>query len=635
MVPRARLRRSTLVLLILLTGYGPAYRAAGTIEVASLDFEGVRAVDEDRLKAVLGTQVSSRLPWGRAHVFDRAVFEEDLKRIEAFYHDRGYPDARVASFDVSLNDRKDEVRLSVVVSEGEPILTEAVRLLGFEVIPEHLAELRDRIPVEPGTPRDRLAVQAARELAAGALRDHGYPDAKVEATEEPGSGPRRVVVTLQAVAGNIARFGAIEIAGNSSVDAEVIRRQVTFRPGELFQAGRLAETQQKLYGLELFQFANVEAVGRENGGLDVTTRVTVAEGKHRRITFGFGYGTEEKARADVQWRHVNFFGGARTAGIHGRWSSLSRGVRVNFNEPYLFRPNLSLGLSGERWFADEPAYKLDSFGSRAVVKHQRIRRNPLTRREAATTHAVSFINELEEFSIANAALEDLSFRDELIALGLDPRTGVGKGTLSALAYDFQRNTAANLLDASRGYVVSVHLENGGRWLPGGFDYLELSGEGRYYHTIGRRVVLAARARLGAIDGAGPEAENVPFFKRYFLGGSSSLRGWGRFEVSPLSGSGLPIGGHSVLETSAELRAPILGKLGGVLFVDAGNAWSSPWDINLGDLEYSVGPGLRYNTPVGPIRVDVGYQLTPLDGLLVNGRPERRRWRLHFSIGQAF
>jgi outer membrane protein insertion porin family/translocation and assembly module TamA len=128
---------------------------------------------------------------------------------------------------------------------------------------------------------------------------------------------------------------------------------------------------------------------------------------------------------------------------------------------------------------------------------------------------------------------------------------------------------------------------------------------------------------------------VPFFKRYFLGGSNSLRGWGRFEVSELSASGLPIGGHSFLEMSAELRAPLFGKVTGVAFIDAGSVEARAWDIAFKDLRFDVGPGLRYVTPVGPIRVDFGFQLNPIPNLLVDGVPETRRWRLHFSLGQAF
>jgi outer membrane translocation and assembly module TamA len=106
-------------------------------------------------------------------------------------------------------------------------------------------------------------------------------------------------------------------------------------------------------------------------------------------------------------------------------------------------------------------------------------------------------------------------------------------------------------------------------------------------------------------------------------------------VSPLSENGLPLGGDSMFAFSEELRAVVRGNLGAVLFLDAGNVWAESWSVNLKDLRYAVGPGLRYQTPVGPIRFDVGYQLNPIPGLLVNGELQSRRWRLHFSIGQAY
>ena len=140
-------------------------------------------------------------------------------------------------------------------------------------------------------------------------------------------------------------------------------------------------------------------------------------------------------------------------------------------------------------------------------------------------------------------------------------------------------------------------------------------------------------RSGPANPIAIDTISVPFSKKYFLGGATSIRGWGRYEVSPLI-SGVPIGGDSMLAFSAELRAMLHGNFGGVLFFDGGNVWADPWAFKLNDLKYSIGPGLQYQTPIDPIRFDVGYQLNPIDGLRTDGNSSRR-WRIHFSIGQAF
>ena len=237
------------------------------------------------------------------------------------------------------------------------------------------------------------------------------------------------------------------------------------------------------------------------------------------------------------------------------------------------------------------------------------------------------------YVISEEALNDPTFRDQLIALGLDPRTGDGGGRVGALTFDYHRSTTNNVLDSRRGSVVQFHLERSGSFLAGEFDYTEVTFETRYYKTIGRLGVVATRGRIGTIDGAGPDDVDVPFFKFYFLGGSNSLRGWGRFEVSPLSGSGLPIGGHTMVEASSELRMPLFGNSSVVVFADAGSVAGPAWQLDA--LRYDVGSGLRYLTPVGPFRVDFAYQLNPIPGLLIDGLPETRHWRVHFSLGQAF
>ncbi len=299
-------------------------------------------------------------------------------------------------------------------------------------------------------------------------------------------------------------------------------------------------------------------------------------------------------------------------------------MRLDYREPFFLSPYLSLNFDGQAWQADEPVYDSKQLGGRATLRYQT---------NAQTFFTVSLANEYDRSTVDPAALEDFTIRDDLIALGLDPTTGGSRGTLSAIAFDVTRTTTNNLLNPTTGYLLSGHLEQAGRWLWGSYNFWSVSGEARHYLPAGA-VVFANRARVGILSPIDDDPANVPFYRRYFLGGSSSVRGWGRFEISPLT-QGFPVGGESVFEASSELRFPLAGKFSAVAFVDLGNVWREANGIDLGDLRYAVGPGIRYQTPIGPARFDVGYQLNPIEGLLVDGEEQKRRFRLHFSIGQAF
>jgi outer membrane protein assembly complex protein YaeT len=613
-------------LLLLVTLFAGACREQGDIKIHTLDFQGVTQVDKAALKAALQTKAGSKLPWGHKTYFDRKAFEADLARIQAFYRDRGFPDARVTSFDVKLNDKQDQVDVVVKIAEGSPTLVTGVDLTGFDVLPARQQRfLRASLPLQPDKPLDRQLAIASRERALNVFRDNGYPYAEV-VTSQKDIGDHKVEFTLAATPGILAHFGPIQIEGEKSVGENVIRRELLYKPGDVYRRRDMRQTQRKLYGMELFQFANVESLeDRKVQNPEVPTRVVVAEGKHRRLTTGIGYGSEEKARATVTWEHLNFFGGARQVTAQAKWSSLDRGAKVDLVEPYFMSPHLSLNFEGIGWQAVEPVYTLNTIGGRATIRHQTSSQSYL---------AFSFNDEFQRSTITQAALGDFTIRNNLIALGLDPRTGITRGTTASVAFDANRNTTNNILDANRGYVLQGHVEQAGKWLWGTYNYWEVTGEVRHYTRVARRFIWANRLHAGSIDPLGGGDSAVPFFKRYFLGGATSIRGWGRFEVSPLIG-GLPVGGLSMLEGSSEVRMPLVGKIGGVAFFDLGNSSDKSMNFGVSNLRYAVGPGLRYLTPVGPARVDFGWQLNPEPNLLVNGKPEARQWRIHFSIGQAF
>jgi outer membrane translocation and assembly module TamA len=293
------------------------------------------------------------------------------------------------------------------------------------------------------------------------------------------------------------------------------------------------------------------------------------------------------------------------------------------------RRGLSLEASASTWWTAEPIYTSATYGAEMGVRY---RFGPRRQRGGPVDSIrVGYVHDFLHYQVRPETLADLSNVDALIALGLDPTTGEGRGTTAAVTADYTRTVVDVPGDPHLGYGLVVHAEHADPALGGTFRYRELTAEARGYLPLGS-TVLAIRARAGTL--AARKDTDVPFSSRYFLGGSTSLRGWGRYEVAPLR-DGIPIGGRSILDGSLEWRVPVTGPLGVVGFVDTGNVWAGDFDATALGLRTDVGGGLRYRTPIGLVRADIGVQMDPIDGLLINGRPATRRWRLHLSIGQAF
>jgi outer membrane protein insertion porin family/translocation and assembly module TamA len=604
----------------------------GDIEVKAIDFSGVEAFPVEDLAAVLATRKSGRFFWSPKHYFDQNAFEADLKRIHAYYVDRGYPDVQIADVDVALNEARTEVRIRIAVDEGEPVIVDSVRFEGFDVLPEAARGQLDTVPLQEGAPRDRNLVRATRDLASSLFHDNGYPFGFVDAGERPASNPDRVVITFRADPGDLMQFGETSVDGLTAVDPAVVRHGLAFQPGDLFRQSLVATTQRRLSAIDVFDLATVTPQFDEAAGGRVPLHITVAEGKPRRIRLGVGYGTEERARGSINWEHLNVFGDARHFEAEARASYLDQSLRLSFLEPYLMRPGWSLDITALAERTRQLTYDARTYGASAMVHYHHERGGNPAREPVRYDVDFGYRNEFLSYGIREESLADLSRRDERIALGLDPETGRGSGTLAALDVDVSRSAVDDALQPRRGTVASLHVEHAAPWLGGTHDFTEVLFDGRAYLPVGGWV-LANRAMLGVVSAE--DSSTVPFSKRYFLGGATSLRGWGRYQVSPLNEDGLPIGGRTLVEVSTELRFPLTTRLHGAFFVDAGSVGASDWNVEALRFRANIGPGLSYQTPIGPVRADLGFQLTPIDGLVVNGRAEARRWRLHVSIGHPF
>ena len=501
-----------------------------------------------------------------------------------------------------------------------PVTIDGVQIEGFDVLPVDAREQLERaLPLRAGTVLTSEREQAAGERAVQILQNHGYPYAQVSLERVPIDSTRTRVV-LRAQPGTLGYFGPIDITGNRRVDDVIIRRRLAYAPGDLFRRSAIERTQQRIGSLGLFKSVEIRARDIDMQPAEVPTLITVVEQSPWQWNLGASYAAGERLGFDGRVSNLNFLGAARRLDLQGRVSRIETTGEVAFTQSEVWHPALSLSLQARHQEIDEQSFFVMSRGGQAAVGWR-------------WTPAL-----VTTFSYA-AAFERSDVDEDL-----DVLLGLQDGMLNAWSIDFDHRRVpgarrADLLvadiDEPPTQVLSAHIEQAGGWMPGTFNYFNVIGDVRHYRrAFDDRVVFASRLRYGAIDPAGPEAD-VPLLKRFFLGGSNEMRGWGIYEVSPLSASGEPVGGKGMVTATGEVRVRLLPRLSGAVFVEAGNVWQDSWAVHLDDLLYDLGPGLRLQTPFGLIRVDFGYQLKTLDGLRIDGQPQKYRWRFNMGIGEAF
>ncbi|HYY04968.1 MAG TPA: BamA/TamA family outer membrane protein [Candidatus Limnocylindria bacterium] len=610
MPPRARL-----ALLVAVLGS----RAALAVQLEALEagrewrlralvFRGNHALRTGELRRAL---VTAERPWYQrwrvwrpAPDFDPVTFRADLERLRRFYRSRGYYHARVAH-DLELEAGGDALTAVVSIEEGPPVVVEDVRLSlrGAALEPAERERLLGGLPLARGAVFGEDAYERAVAYLRAWYRERGFARVRVHKRAQVDVRQDRARVAYEAVSGPPSVFGEVRIAGTRAVDPEVVRRELAFHPGEPFKASLLERTRSNLTALRLFRSIRID----EDKGRDarVGVRIRVIEAPRHEVRFGVGYDTEEQLRGLAGWRDYDFLGGARQLGFTARASFLRRSIAADFLQPHFPGARQRLRLIASEDQEDEEAYTNDRarFTPRLEVQ-------PLPTLTAYTFYRLEY--------------DSLSDVNRVVARRF-PDIAPHSGLLSGAGLGVDWNGTDDVLDPTRGWVTSASVEPVGGVLGGKFSFVRLQGEGRRYQPLVADLGAAFRFRLGteALTGG---SRDVPLFERLYAGGIGSVRGYERRHVGPLVDDD-PIGGRSLVEGSAELRHPVTERLGAAVFADAGQVSLASFDFPFDDLRWGFGLGLRYKSPVGPLRVDLGFPLEP---------PRRdARWQIHLSVGQVF
>jgi outer membrane protein insertion porin family len=565
-----------------------------------IQFVGHKKFSASELSDVLLTQPRPWYQfWGERPLFDPVTFEEDLERLRRFYESRGFYHA-VIDHDLVLDPESGLMTAQVLINEGAPVVVEAV-----DVNAQGVAEFPPTLPIKSGDIFSEAAYQHTEIILKQFYGDQGYAHAESQRKAEIVLDTDQAFIDYTIIPGPLSFFGPTEIEGLEAVEPEVVRRELTYKEGEVYSTTKVIESRDRLLALDLFGTVNIVPSDVPGKPPVVPMLIRVTEKEPREIRLGIGYGTEDHFRARLEWRHNNWLGDGRRIALWAKYSSIETSGGLTFIQPHLFSPRGRgfVSLSHDR--TDEETYLL-----------QATRFNP--------RYDYQFSQRLSAY--LGYRLEDNHF-SKVDSSTIDALGGVEKkGLLSGPTLGFAWTTVDRPLAPREGEAVTFTASQSGVPWGGRYRFYRLLGEGRKYWSIGWETIFATRLKLGFADAIGAE-RLLPLSERLYAGGDNSVRGFGRRRLGPKSASGDPIGGLSLLEGSLELRRPVWGALGGAVFIDFGQVSLNRFDVPIDSLKFSAGVGLSYATPVGPLRVDIGIPFQAPQG--------DRRFQVHFSVGASF
>lgn len=680
----------------------PLVGQAGPLVVRSLKFEGNKSIDDLTLSSVIATTNSAWLAssplvrWmglGEERFFNEQNFRRDVVRLRVVYNYSGYYEAVI---DTVVRRTDEDAFVTFRITEGEPTLLTSLTVEGLEGVRDADRIVRD-LPLTEGDPINLYVLAATTDTIAYRLRNRGYPTAVVDTVTRIDPATHTASVRLLVTPGRAAVFGPVEVRGSAAVDSAFVTSLLSARTGREYSLDAVYESQRSLYGSELFRFATIgiDTLKFEPGDSVVPLTVEVVEGRTHRVRASAGYATIDCFRFGSGWTARNFLGNGRVVDIAARVSKVgvgtpfalgleesicsgladdtvgsrvaNYGVDVSLRRHAFLSPSNTLVLTifSERR-SEYAVYLRDEVGAQIALTREGRSRIPVTlgyRLSFGSTQA----NQVSFCQYFNACLlEDVAQLRE-------------RRVLTTLTLSATRQRVNNLLNPTRGSVLTTEATVSSKYLGSSplQQFVRLVGDGAMYFPVGRRSVLAARVKAGVIFSPrvelGSRSTNfIPPEQRFYAGGPNDLRGYDRNQLGPVvyvvprdslridgtgdttySSSALRVastGGDRIAVASLEYRfpAPLLSdRFRLAAFVDGGALWSRNGSAGF---RVTPGIGLRVDSPLGPVRFDVGYNPYELeegavytaaesgDLVLVRDRDRRdrdRRYTVHFSIGHAF
>ncbi|HYR51843.1 MAG TPA: outer membrane protein assembly factor BamA [Candidatus Dormibacteraeota bacterium] len=583
------------------------------VKVRGVVFHGNHTLKSEDLAKAMESKKPGFL---RSGVHKPEHLDKDETKLRLYMRTRGYKDADVDSIvPADVPDGKGVV-LHVFLREGPRYRFGKLTWTGNTAVPT--AALAFSTVPNPGTIYNEAQIQKTLENAYQLYQEQGYLFLSID----PKMSDRDSIVDVdfQVQEGTRSRIANLEITGNTRTRENVIRREASVYPGDVFRRSTLMRTQRDIFGLGYFQDVNVDYEPTGDSA-DINLTLKVQEKQTGTASAGAGYSSQTGLTGFVELGHNNLFGKGQSINIRVERGGKRSDLELSYTEPWFRDTPVSMGFDIFNTRRD-----LDFYRRKDVGGGIRIGR-PL-RWPDYTRGIISY--DLRDVTLSDFVLARPGEPSNLQAL----RDTKWPRRVSSVTLTFNRNSTDNPFYPSKGSKIILMNEVAGGLLGGVESFYKETFENKTYTRLGGPFVLMVRGKTGFLGGG-----QVPDYERFRLGGTTSdyLRGYPDYYVVPranvtrdsLTGQILDRypGGKTMLILTSELQFPIADPLHGLLFFESGNTWNSTRDLDLGDLRKSIGFGVRLEVPaLGRIGFDLGYGLDREDG---------SRWEPHFQLGNTF
>ncbi len=551
--------------------------------VKKIEFVGNNAYSAGKLKGQMETSEENILSWfTSAGDLNEDNLSQDIAKLTSFYQNNGFVQARVGEPEIKFEE--DGIVITIRIVEGPQFKVGEVTMAGDLIIPPEQLLEKVKITDEEYYNRDtlRLDVISLTDIYA----DEGY--ANVDIAPRIEQDPEKLVVniTFDIAKGKQVYFEEIIITGNSKTRDKVIRRQLQVYEQELYGGRRLKRSIRNLYRLDFFEDIKVDTV---KGSADdmMKLRINVTEKNTGAFSFGAGYGSIESLFLTASISERNLFGRGQTLALRGQVGAQTTKFTLSFTEPWLFDIPLSAGADIYNWSYDYSTYDKDSIGGNLRFGYPLI---DFTRIYLTYTYDIANIR-----NVSDDAADSIK-RDQ------------GENIKSSITTSVRYDSRNDLFHPTTGSTHQVSYEFAG--LGGTVGFNKITGETGWYFPLIWKTVGVLHSKAGYVKQL--QGKTLPDYEKFYMVGIDALRGFERDDLSPRDENGSEIGGNKFVQANAEIRFPLVPQAGvyGVVFFDTGDIYAEGEDIELGKLRESAGCGIRWLSPMGPVRLEYGWILDP-------------------------